>query len=110
MVTKRDWTEVGKEYVSPEDRERIAQQFDAATWHKLPYSLSFSAGHGLKEAIQEWKLAHPTHVADYHDIPAPISGAGLIGIRNQFKNGTINIIFADDGVSLTPVCMETVEA
>jgi len=90
------------------DKELIKTAYNSLQWVKLgkgKNSIPFSQGYAINAFIQEFKVPKVTHIS-YHGGEIPSKDGGytyqMLSVRGNHLNGTFDVCFVDDGLSLTP--------
>jgi len=102
-----NYMNIGKMF-SHGQEDKIKDEIEHAQWETVEPGKTYPMGQGMavQSAIKEFKIPKVSHVALY----GMLSNLGLYGIRGHYKNGTVEIFFVDDGVSLTPVAANEPES
>lgn len=110
---RRDWTNVGARYTTPERREQVECAIAGLTWQPFVESMSLpmSPGLGIQEAIRELSLPRVSALAwdGALSFPAPNDESeypGLYGIEANYANGRARIYLIDNGTEIVPVCAD----
>lgn len=96
---KLDWTEKGDRFHF--DHAQVITEIERMDWEPSSGLKPFCQGHALHALIHELRIPKVTHVA----LHGGIGAISILGIRAHYRQGEVDIYAGDDGLTVTPICM-----
>ena len=96
------FTNAGKEYTTGKE-QKLKSVFAAMEYKSVndKHDVPMSPAMAIQQIIKEQPGDH-THYAYYHEL-APY---GLVSVRSEFKNASVNSYWLDDGCALTCLAVD----
>jgi hypothetical protein len=111
---ERTWLEVGKDYTSGKDRDRVSAAIEALAWHPPTGQGPMSPVLTLQSVVTELRLPKVSalgwgggdaNVLEYPDGPETATYT-VLGVESNYSNGRARLYVLDTGVAAVPVASD----
>jgi hypothetical protein len=111
---ERTWLEVGKDYTSGEDRDRVVAAIEALEWRPPTGEGPMSPVLMLQSVVTELRLPKVSAIAwgggdanvlDYPDGPETATYT-VLGVESNYSNGRARLYVLDTGVAAVPLASD----